>query len=194
VTPPKRENTFADFSLEVIMKIRSTEFLNKRRLLLALCVAVLCLSAPIIGPQDSSALAQDPAVAAVVETIDLTSWQARDGRTLAQVMKSQSLAMMVLVDPNCGDCTKAQSSLRDLRDRVEGSKIKYVILMIPTETDVTKYFAYADSLKLDAEAFVWSNSEAKPPAAVTTMSAPSHLLVSSEGGIANKWAGIPAKF
>ena len=176
------------------MKIRFTRLLNKHKLLLTSSVAALCLTTPINGLQERSVLAQDPAVAAVVETIDLTSWRARDGRTLAQVMPAHSVAMFVLVDPNCEACTKDRSSLRDLRDRVEESNIKYFILMIPAETDVAKYFAYADSLKLDAESFVWSNNEAKPPASLTTMSAPSHLLISSEGGIANKWTGIPAKF
>jgi hypothetical protein len=170
------------------MKTRFAKFL-------ALWAVVLCITALATGPQHGSALAQDPtSAAALIENVDLGSWQSRDGRTLFEVMKQHSLALLVIVDPNCATCTKAQADLRDLRDRTEKAKIKYFVLMIPSESDTSKYFAYADSLKLDAEAFVWSNKETKPLAPVATMVAPSHLLVSSEGHVAKKWAGIPEKF
>jgi hypothetical protein len=70
----------------------------------------------------------------------------------------------------------------------------YYVLMIPDGTDTQKYFSYADSLKIDAEAFVWSNAEVKASTTLTTMPVPSHVLISTnrfEGRIANKWAGVP---
>lgn len=167
------------------------ESVNKRRLLIALCVVVLGIAALVAGPQNSSALAQDPTS---IETIDLDSWKTRDGRPLSDVMKSHSLAMLVLVKPGCETCTRAQSDLRNLKDRVEKSKIKYFVLMIPSDSDTSKYFSYADSLGLDTEVFLWSNRETNPAAPVGTMPVPSHLLVNNQGQIANKWPGLPTKF
>jgi hypothetical protein len=65
--------------------------------------------------------------------------------------------------------------------------------MIPADgTDSQQYFSYADSLKIDAESFVWSNSDVKAPTSLSTMPAPSHLLLTNEGLVINKWAGVPS--
>jgi hypothetical protein len=63
--------------------------------------------------------------------------------------------------------------------------------MLPANTETQKYFDYADSLKLEAESFVWSSTEAKPPAALTALTAPAHVLMDNEGRIVNKWLGTP---
>ena len=174
------------------MQTSFAESLNRHRLPIVLCLLVLFVT--VLAAPQRLAQEQTPAAAAPVETIDLLSWKSRDGRTLAQAMQPQSLAMLVIVDPACEACTKSKDSLRAFKERVEESKIKYFILMVPSDNDTSKYLAFADSLKLDAEVFVWSNSEAKPSAPIATMPAMSHLLISSEGGVANKWSGIPPKF
>ena len=164
-----------------------SSILKQRKLLVALAVVVLSGTGAL-----AQTTAQDPSAAAG-ETIDLLSFRSRSGGTLADAMKQHSLAMVVLVDPNCSTCTLSKDTLAALRERVEQAKIPYYIVMIPDSTDTDKYFAFADSLKLGAEAFVWSNAGAKPPASLTTITKPSHLHVTSEGLIVKKWAGIPEK-
>lgn len=129
---------------------------------------------------------------AATETLDLLSWRDRKGRTLAEVNKGHSLALIVLLDPNCGNCAASKETLKALRARSEKTGMAYYVLMVPGTTDAEKSFAYADSLNLAADVFVWSNFEAKPPLSLSTMPALSHLLVSSEGIIVNKWAGVPS--
>ena len=155
---------------------------------------VLCLLA--IALQDRSALAQTEtnAVQDEVEVIDLRSFSDRKGRTLADVNQGHSMALVVLINPNCDTCARAKNSIENLRASAEKAGMAYYVLMIPDGTDTQKYFSYADSLKLNAEPFVWSNANAKASASLTTMPALSHVLLSTdrfEGRIANKWTGIP---
>lgn len=130
---------------------------------------------------------------AVGETVDLLSFQSRSGQTLGEALKKHSLALLVLVDPNCGTCTTTKDSMNALRERVAKTQIAYFVVMIPDGSEAQKYFEYADSLKLGTESFVWSNANAKPPASLMTMTKPSHLQVTREGLIVEKWSGTPQK-
>ena len=161
------------------MKIYST--LNPKKLFVALCLVVLCLT---------PALAQNAAGPAVGETIDLKSFQTRGGHTLFEAMKEHSIAMLVVVDPNCGACTEVQTSLRALRERVGKTRIAYFVVMIPDGTDAQKYFSFADSLKLDVNSFVWSNPDARP-GTLASITKPAHLQITNEGLIVEKWSGVP---
>ena len=91
-----------------------------------------------------------------IEVIDLRFWIDQKGRTLADVNQGHSMALVVLVSPNCDTCAKAKSSIEELRASAKKAGIGYYVLMIPDGTDTQKYFSYADSLKIDAESFVWS--------------------------------------
>ena len=153
-------------------------------ILIAQCVLVFCVTVLPVAVR-----AQDQSGPALGDTIDLSSWQSRSGKTLAEAIKGHSLAMVLLVDPRCGTCTAAKESFNTLKSQVEKPGIQYYVLMIPDGTDTQKYFSYADSLKLNAEAFVWSNTELKPPASLVTMALPSHLLLTNEGLLVNKWPG-----
>ncbi|HSL56140.1 MAG TPA: hypothetical protein VK868_17200 [Pyrinomonadaceae bacterium] len=62
--------------------------------------------------------------------------------------------------------------------------------MIPDGTDAQKYFSFADSLKLDVESLVWSNADVKP-GSLASIAKPSHLQVTNEGLIFEKWSGVP---
>ncbi|HJS23780.1 MAG TPA: hypothetical protein VJ751_05365 [Pyrinomonadaceae bacterium] len=129
-----------------------------------------------------------------VEVIDLRSWRDQKGRTLADVNQGHSMALVVLVSPNCDTCAKSKNAIEALRERAKKAGMGYYVLMIPDGTDTQKYFSYADSLKINAESFVWANADAKPSATLMTMPVPSHILMSTdrfEGRIANKWAAIP---
>jgi hypothetical protein len=104
------------------------------------------------------------------------------------------MALVLLVSPNCDTCAKAKNSIEALRERAKKAGMGYYVLMIPDGTDTEKYFSYADSLKINAESFVWSNADAKASASLTAMPVPSHVLMSTdgfEGRIVNKWAGVP---
>jgi hypothetical protein len=151
----------------------------KHKIIVALCLIVFC-----------TGLAQAQSGPAVGETIELKSFQSRSGSTLFEAMKQHSIAILVLVDPNCGTCVSVQETLRTLRERVEKSRIAYYVVMIPDGSDPQKYFSFADSLKLNVESFVWSNADAKPGSLVT-MTKPSHLQVTNEGLIVEKWSGVP---
>lgn len=161
------------------------KFSSNRRIVIGL-IALFC-----VGGVFAEAKAQ--AGPAVGETVDLLSFRSRSGQTLAEAIKKSSLAMLVLVDPNCGTCTTTKANMDALRERVEKARIAYFVVMIPDGSETQKYFDYADSLKLGAESFVWSNADAKPPASLLTMTKPSHLQVTAEGLIVEKWAGTPAK-
>jgi type IV pilus biogenesis protein CpaD/CtpE len=155
--------------------------LKQQKLFIAICLVVFCAGL---------AHGQDPAGPAVGETIDLKSFQTRSGITLWQAMRQHSIAMLVLVDPNCGDCANVQDTLRALRERVEKTRIAYYVVMIPDGSDPQKYFSFADSLKLDVDSFVWNSTDAKP-GSLASMIKPAHLQITNEGLIVQKWSGIP---
>ena len=161
--------------------MKFTSILKQQKLFVALCLVVFCAGL---------AQAQDTAGPAVGDTIDLKSFQTRSGVTLFDAMKQHSIAMLVLVDPNCGACTNVQDTLRSLRERVEKTRIAYYVVMIPDGTDPQKYFSFADSLKLDVDSFVWNGTDAKP-GSLASMIKPAHLQVTNEGLIVQKWSGIP---
>lgn len=156
-----------------------------RRIVIGLC-ALFCISGVFAQAKAQSG----PAVG---ETVDLLSFRARSGQTLAEALKKHSLAMLVLIDPNCGTCTTTKEAMNALRERVEKTRIAYFVVMIPSGSETQKYFEFADSLTLRTESFVWSNGNAKPPASMMTMTKPSHLQVTREGLIVEKWLGTPAK-
>jgi len=158
------------------MKITS---ILKHKTIVALSLIVFCAE-----------LAHAQSGPAVGETIDLKSFQSRSGSTLFEAMKQHSVAILVLVDPNCSTCVSVKDTLRSLSERVEKSRIAYYVVMIPDGSDPQKYFSFADSLKLDVESFVWSNADAKPGSLVM-MTKPSHLQVTNEGLIVEKWSGVP---
>lgn len=156
---------------------------------------IVVLHALVIGvflwSQARTIRAQD-AGPAVGETIDLTSWRDRKGRTLAEVNGGHSLALVAFITPNCDTCLKTKDDMASLRERAGKANIAYYVLMIPNSADPQSSFAYADSLKIDAEVFVWSNSETKPPVTLSTLPAPFHLMLTKEGLVVNKWTGVPS--
>ena len=166
------------------MKFRSNR--RHHRILIALCV----LFASGVFANVNAQVSTGPAVG---ETLDLMSFRSRSGKTLAEVMKQHSLAMLVLVAPNCSACTATKDSMDALRERVQKTQIAYFVVIIPDGSETQKYFEFADSLKLETESFVWSNLEAKPPASLLTMTKPSHLQVTTDGLIVQKWSGTPPK-
>ena len=163
---------------------------NRKHVRILIGLFVLFCVGSVFAPARAQDLAAGPAVG---EQIDLLSFRSRNGQTLAEAVKKSSLAMLVLVDPNCGTCTATKDNIAALRERVEKTRIAYFVVMVPDSSETQKYFEFADSLKLGADSFVWSNTNAKPPASLLTMTKPSHLQVTAEGLIVGKWSGTPAK-
>jgi len=161
--------------------MKFTSILKQHKLFVSLCLVVFCAGL---------AHAQDTSGPAVGETIDLRSFQTRTGVTLFDAMKKNSVAMLVLVDPNCATCTSVQDSLRALRESVGKTQMAYYVVMIPDGSDPQKYFSFADSLKLDVDSFVWNSTDAKP-GSLASMLKPAHLQITNEGLIVQKWSGIP---
>jgi len=161
---------------------------KSHKILIALC-ALFCVTGVFTHVKAQDVSSGPP----VGETVDLLSFRSRSGQTLAEALKKHSLAMLVLVDPNCGTCTATKESMNALRERVETTRIAYFVVMIPDSSETQKYFEYADSLKLNTESFVWSNADAKPPASLLTMTKPSHLQITSEGLIVRTWSGTPPR-
>ena len=143
-------------------------------------------------PQTTRAAAVQDAGPAIGDTIDLKSWSDRKGRTLAEVNGRRSLALVAFVTPDCETCAKTKDAMDSLRERAGKANIAYYVVVIPNGADPQSYFSYADSLKIAAEAFVWSNVDAKPPVTLSTMPAPFHLMLTNEGLVVNKWAGVPS--
>ena len=79
----------------------------------------------------------------------------RKGLTLGDVNQGHSMALVVLVNSKCDTCAKLKDAMEELRALAKKAGIAYYVLLIPDGTDTKKYFSYADSLKIDAEAFVW---------------------------------------
>ena len=143
-------------------------------------------------PHTTRAAAVQDAGPAVGDTIDLRSWSDRKGRTLAEVNGGHSLALVAFITPNCDACLKTKDAMDSLRERAVKANIAYYVVVMPNGADAQSYFSYADSLKIDAEAFVWSNADAKPPVTLNSMAAPFHLMLTNEGLVVNKWAGVPS--
>jgi hypothetical protein len=163
---------------------------NRKQHRIFIVVCALFFVSGVFAHANAQDLTAGPAVG---ETLDLLSFRSRSGQTLAEALKQNSLAMLVLVDPNCGACTATKDNMEALRERVQKNRIAYFVVMIPNADETQKYFDFADSLKLGTESFVWSNAELKPPALLLTMTKPSHLQVTAEGLIVQKWSGTPPK-
>ena len=163
----------------------STRALTKH---ISVSFVVICLFA--VG-----LIAQAQTTSDGIEVIDLRFWNNQKGLSLAHVNEGNSMALVALVSPNCDTCAKSRNAMEELRERAKKAGIAYYVLMIPDGTDTNKYFSYADSLKINAESFVWINPEVKASPTLTAMPVPSHVLLSVndryEGRIVNKWAGVP---
>src|SRR5678816_3088491 len=113
-----------------------------RKFFVALCAA-FCISG-VLAEVKAQDLTPAPPVG---ETVDLLSFRSRSGQTLAEALQKHRLAMLVLVDPNCGTCTATKDSMNALRERVQTTRIAYFVVMIGDGSETQKYFEYADSLK-----------------------------------------------
>ena len=156
--------------------------------LIAVSFVVVCVLGVGLIAKAQTTVGDGPGV------LDLRWWLDREGRTLGDVNQGHSMALVVLVKPNCDACAKSRDAMEELRARAKKAGIAYYVVMVPDSTDTQKYFSHADSLKINAEAFVWSHPEIKTPVSLVGIPAPSHVLMSTdrfEGRIVKKWDGVP---
>lgn len=123
------------------------------------------------------------------ETIDLKVPKGRDGRSLAEVVGNSPFCMIAVVDPHCPACKAAESEMSGVNNRLTNAGIPYFIMILGSTNSASEYFAYADSLNLSSKAFIWRTDESQPPPSLHEMVIPSHLLLSRDGVVVDKWPG-----
>ena len=146
---------------------------------------------PVSGGFDFSARREGPASGPLIgDRIDLAIPKERNGRTLAEAVRGSSFCMIAIVDPHCAACKAATGQMRGIDRRLRKPGVPYFVLMLSDSSDTASYFQYASSLGVgSSEAFVWSMLEAQAPSSLSQMVVPSHLLLSKDGIVVNKWPG-----
>lgn len=121
------------------------------------------------------------------EKIDLTQLRGKDNASHPSPGKTQ-LLMVVAVNPACKMCEGATDQMSHVRDKVALLGIPYyVVSFVPLENS-QGFFEYCDSLSLGVPAYLWAKKE-QPLTSLSTMVAPSHLLLDNDGVIIRTWPG-----
>ncbi len=118
--------------------------------------------------------------------IDISHLKARDGARLSAIIAERP-AIIVAVDSECGMCKLAADQMRYERDQAISDGLAYYVVSFTSES--SSFFSFADSLGIDAPAFLWAKEEAQQPESLLTMVVPSHLMIDSKGVIIGKWPG-----
>jgi hypothetical protein len=121
------------------------------------------------------------------EKIDLTQLRGKDNASHPGSGKTQFL-MVVSVNPACKMCEVATDEMSHVRDKVALLGIPYyVVSFVPLENSQA-FFQYCDSLGIGVPTYMWANKE-QPLTSLSTMVAPSHLLLDKSGVIIRTWPG-----
>jgi hypothetical protein len=121
------------------------------------------------------------------EKIDLAQLRGKDNTSHPSPGKTQ-LLMIVFINPACKMCEVATDEMSHVRDKVALLGIPYyVVSLVPLENSHA-FFEYCDSLNLGVPTFMWSTKE-QPLTSLSTMVAPSHLLLDHNGVIIRTWPG-----
>lgn len=148
-------------------------------------------SQPLSGGFDFSARREGPASGPLIgERIDLAIPKERNGRPLGEAARGSSFCMIAIIDPHCAACKVATTQMRGIERRLRTPGIPYFVVMLSDSSDSASYFQYASSLGVSSsETFVWDMLEAPVPSSLSQMIVPSHLLLSKDGIVVNKWPG-----
>jgi hypothetical protein len=122
------------------------------------------------------------------EEIDLKRLKDNAGTSLSNSITDR-LSMLVLIDPECGACKAASDEMRIVRDAVTNAGVQYYLVSVTSSVPPADFFRYAESLNLDARAYLWAMNEGSPSEQLYSMVLPSHILVDGTGRIVRKWAG-----
>lgn len=122
------------------------------------------------------------------ERIELARLKDRQGNPLV-IYARDRVAMLVLIDPECGACQAALDQLQAVRDRIGVEGVPYYLISVTSSVPANDFFAYADSLELGSAIYLWKASELRPPRPLYSMVLPSHILIRPDGAIVRKWPG-----
>lgn len=122
------------------------------------------------------------------EKIDLAQLKGINGTTPLSTDKAQ-LFMLVSVNPACGMCQVATDEMRYVHNNIALLGIPYYIVSFTPPDNSQNFFQYCDSLKLGVPAFSWASKNKQPGESLSTMVAPSHLLLNRDGVIVRTWPG-----
>ena len=137
------------------------------------------------SPEDTNASWIGPRIG---EQIDLKRLKDNAGTSLSGAVNNR-MSMLVLVDPQCGACRVASDEMRIVRNTVMNAGIQYYLVSVTSSVPSVDFFKYADSLDLDARAYLWATNESSPSEQLYSMVLPSHILVDPTGHIIRKWPG-----
>lgn len=121
------------------------------------------------------------------ENINLSQLRGKDNASHPEPGKTQ-LLMVVTVTSPCKLCEVATDEMSHVRDKLALLGIPYyVVSFVPTEK-AQGFFEYCDALGLGVPAYLWASKD-QPLTSLSTMVAPSHLLLDENGVIIRTWPG-----
>ncbi|HVF55605.1 MAG TPA: hypothetical protein VM934_05620 [Pyrinomonadaceae bacterium] len=136
----------------------------------------------------TSHLNQDWSGPNVGERIDLTFFKGRQGERVTDD-NGNELLMLATVEPECGAVRAARDEMRVVHDHLERIGVKYKLLSLTASGHPADFFAYSDSLGIDAPAFMLQPGGPQPLPSLSSMVIPSHILVDRNGVVLRKWPG-----
>lgn len=122
------------------------------------------------------------------ERLDLQRFAGRNGEQLPAAV-SGDVFMLATVDPDCAAAGAARDELHDVRQQLARAHVPYLLVSATNSHPPGDFFKYAESLGVDAPAFLWTSKEVSPPASLLSMVIPSHILVRRDGTILCTWPG-----
>lgn len=122
------------------------------------------------------------------EKIDLTRLKTRDGKTLASMVGKRPI-VLVSINPDCGMCSIASDEMSHLHKKLSSMDINYYMVFFAAQTPQSDFFKYSDSLNVGAPSFLCNAEAGVPPESIFRMTAPSHLLLNSDGTVIRVWPG-----
>jgi hypothetical protein len=125
----------------------------------------------------------------VGDSIDTAKMVSRSGQSLYDALKKQELAMLIVVDPTCGTCTKSTSYMKQVRDQMAQMRIPYYVTGFVPSEQPGDFYDYADLLKLDSPSYRWDYQATRMPISLEKMIVPTHLMIDGRQVIRGLWPG-----
>lgn len=125
--------------------------------------------------------------------IDLARLVDKDNISLDRSIGERPV-MLVPIVPECGMCILANDQMRIVKQGIEAVGITYCLVLITPSDRASEFFDYADLFQLeDSTAYKWNFTNGPPREELLTITTPSHILVSNQGIVIQKWPGSSSK-
>lgn len=128
---------------------------------------------------------------AIGEKIDLSLLRASSVTRLSDAIGGKPV-LLVSVNPECRMCKNFVDEMQYLRQHILPLGTQYYAVSFTTSNSPADFQQYAKALGFDSPAFQWLKEAPVPPALVTEMTIPSHLLVDGTGTVIRVWSGSNA--